>query len=282
MRGEGECRAKLKMTRAQGRSLAELLGIAACALVKVVLFRIGGMKQLKPFSLGVFCHYLGCVTCCVFAGCMTQSPFSDAGPPTAKVVRLKGAARYATGGTAGRVVKEGDKLHPGDALQTAGNSQLKVSLTGAFLKSPKAGGAFIRIGENALFGIDVLNLTRTNGRTAAEIQFNLKAGHMYAVLPPLTKTSVCEVTLPGGVAGTRGAICDLTAEGVVQVLSGSVVLVYARTNRTLSTQTVGAAQEFDPRSETLISSVPAKKFSSTKRYVTSDETRWWRGLRTSY
>ena len=47
---------------------------------------------------------------------------------SAKVVRLKGAARYATGPNAGQLLKVGDIIKPGAVIQTAADSRVDLAL----------------------------------------------------------------------------------------------------------------------------------------------------------
>src|SRR6266568_2432190 len=56
-----------------------------------------------------------------------------------------------------------------------------------------------------------------------------------------------EVKIPNGVAGIRGTIYTLSADGVVKVLVGQVVLAYAAPDGTIVTQVVMGGQQFDAR-----------------------------------
>ena len=57
--------------------------------------------------------------------------------------------------------------------------------------------------------------------------------------------------IPNGVAGIRGTVYDISAEGVVKVLSGSVVLAYVGPDGTVVTQVIMGLQQFDARTGTL-------------------------------
>jgi hypothetical protein len=53
------------------------------------------------------------------------------------------------------------------------------------------------------------------------------------------------------VAGVRGTVYDISAEGLVKVLSGSVVLAYVAPDGTVTTQVIMGLQEFDAPKNTL-------------------------------
>ena len=53
--------------------------------------------------------------------------------------------------------------------------------------------------------------------------------------------------IPNGVAGIRGTIYDISADGVVRVLVGSSVIAYVGPDGTLVTQVVMGGQQFDAR-----------------------------------
>jgi hypothetical protein len=60
-----------------------------------------------------------------------------------------------------------------------------------------------------------------------------------------------EVKIPNGVAGIRGCVWDISAEGLVKVFSGSVVLAYVGPDGTVVTQAIMGLQQFDARTGVL-------------------------------
>ena len=56
-----------------------------------------------------------------------------------------------------------------------------------------------------------------------------------------------EIKLPNGVAGVRGTVYQVTADGVLQVLSGSLVISWTAADGTVMTQTVNGGYQFDAR-----------------------------------
>ncbi len=67
----------------------------------------------------------------------------------------------------------------------------------------------------------------------------------------MSAASKYEVKIPNGVAGIRGTVFDISAEGVVKVLSGSVVLAYTGPNGSPQTQVIMGLQMFDARTGVL-------------------------------
>jgi hypothetical protein len=63
----------------------------------------------------------------------------------------------------------------------------------------------------------------------------------------MSAASKYEVKIPNGVAGIRGTVFEITAEGVIKVASGVVVLAFVGADGNVSTQEINAGQEFDAR-----------------------------------
>jgi hypothetical protein len=181
----------------------------------------------------------------------------------AKVIRLKGAARYTTGNNNWQRLKVGDVVKPGTIIQTAAKSHVDLALGGGAAPSsppatvemlsyrPSAEQNVVRIWENSLLGIDKLTSTRTGADVVTETQLDLKAGHIFGVVKKLSAASKYEVKIPNGVAGIRGTVYDISAEGVVKVYAGSVVLAYVGPSGSVVTQVVMPLQMFDARTGAL-------------------------------
>ena len=184
----------------------------------------------------------------------------------ATVVRIKGAARYATGGKAGQLLKVGDIIQPGSVIQTADKSRVDIVMGEESIPSPAAAAAaassassyqptadqnMIRLWENTLLGFDKMTVTQTGADEVSDTQLDLKAGHVFGTVKKMSAASKYEVKIPNGVAGIRGTVYDISAEGVVKVLSGSVVLAYVGPDGTVVTQVVMGLQQFDAPVNTL-------------------------------
>jgi len=190
---------------------------------------------------------------------------------TVKVIRIKGAARYATGSNAGQLLKVGDLVKPGSVIQTADNSRCDFLLGGgsapAAQTAPSSMSSYtpaveqnvVRMWENTLLGIDKLSVTKIGADEVTDTQLDLKAGHIFGTVKKMSAASRYEVKLPFGVAGIRGTVYDISAEGIVKVLSGTVVLAYTKPDGTVKTPRIGELQEFDYPTEELKPLPPADK-----------------------
>jgi hypothetical protein len=181
----------------------------------------------------------------------------------AKVIRLKGAAQYKIGNGDWRPLKYGDVVRQGTVIQTAGNSRVDLLLGAAaapverpvtsdsLTYQPTAEQNVVRMWENTLMGVDKLTEMQTGADVVTETQLDLKAGHISGSVKKMSAASKYEVKLPIGVAGIRGTIYDISAEGVIKVLTGSVVLAYSGPNGATLTQVIMGLQMFDARTGTL-------------------------------
>jgi hypothetical protein len=185
----------------------------------------------------------------------------------AKVVRLKGGVRYKIGNNDWQPLKLGDVLRSGAVIQTAANSRVDLVMGDASAPvarpvpsdmisyQPTAEQNVVRIWENTLLGVDKLTETHTGADVVTETHLNLKAGHITGSVKKMSAMSKYEIQMPNGVAAIRGTVYDITAEGLIKVLSGSVVLAYVGPDGSVVTQVINGGQQFDARTGTL-SSLP--------------------------
>lgn len=186
---------------------------------------------------------------------------------TGKVVRVKGAARYSIGNNVWQPVKVGTAVKSGFLIQTAAGSLVDIILDVSDLTDltpsrgaagnpvagkadayqPKAEQDVIRVQEDTVLAIDKLSITDTGTDQVTETQLDLRSGKIFGMVKKLTATSRYEIKLPNSVAGVRGTIYTISADGVVQVLAGSVVISWNAPNGTPMTQTVNGGYQFDAR-----------------------------------
>jgi hypothetical protein len=207
---------------------------------------------------------------CGVALAMVSTVAAQSGVGKAKVVRIKGHARYSVAGSGWQPLKVGDVLKPGSVIQTGLDKDSYVDLTlgdGGVVRAmnpsptiaapnapspvvhfqPKAEQNVVRVYENSILGIDKLNTMETGSDTVTETQLDLQRGHIFGSVKKMSAASKYEVKLPNGVAGIRGTIYDITSDGVVQVATGSVVVAYMGADGAVVTQVVNAGQQFDAR-----------------------------------
>ena len=178
---------------------------------------------------------------------------------SAKVVRIKGDARYATTANVWQPLKVGDVLNAGAIIQTAKDSRVDLVLgdKNAVASGQKWGDVvsyapeveqdFVRVWENSVMAIDKLLIADTGADQIKETQLDLRAGKIFGTVKKLSAASKYEVKIPNGVAGIRGTIYIISAEGVLSVLKGSVVIAYADGGGNIVTQVVIGGQSYDIR-----------------------------------
>jgi len=201
---------------------------------------------------------------------------------SAKVIRIKGPARYTTGNNIWQPLSVGAVLQPGTVVQTSTERGSFVDLvlgdanfgapqpvvykpgiassmsTSSTSYQPSADQNVVRIWENSALGIDKLTTMSTGAETVNETQLDLKAGRITGSVKKMSAASKYEVKLPNGVAGIRGTTYDISADGVVKVYVGSVVVatVDPKTGNVV-TQVVSGGQQYDARSNQLSPLSPA-------------------------
>jgi hypothetical protein len=203
------------------------------------------------------------IACGVALAMVSTLAAQSADQSAAKVVRLKGGARYKIGNGEWRSLKVGDVVRQGTVIQTAGDSRVDFVLgeAGAVVARPVASDMvsyqptaeqnIVRIWGNTLLGIDKLTEMQTGADVVTETELDLKAGRISGSVKKMSAASRYEVKLPIGVAGIRGTVFDITAEGVIKVIAGSVVLAYTGSGNATLTQVIMGLQMFDARSGTL-------------------------------
>ena len=135
-------------------------------------------------------------------------------------------------------LKVGQTLKPGAVVRTANDSHVDLFMDQY--------GPVVRLAENTTLGIDKLNFEATGIDTVIETQLDLKSGRIIGIVNKMAATSKYEIKTPNGVAGIRGTEYVVAATGEVYVLSGSVVVVYVRSDGTVVTQVLNAGEMFVP------------------------------------
>jgi hypothetical protein len=213
----------------------------------------------------------------------------------AKVVKMKGQARFSPGNNVWQPLKVGDVLKPGTIIQTAMEKGSYVDIvlgdgSGTASGMSEAGGGasssssptpvanyqskgrqnLVRIYENSALGLDKLTTMKTGADEVTETQLDLRAGHILGNVKKMSAASKYEIKLPNGVAGIRGTIYDITAEGVVKVADGSVVIAYMAADGSVTTKVVTGGNKFDARTGEITALTPADLATMRKIETTGD------------
>src|SRR3974390_158266 len=131
------------------------------------------------------------------------------------------------------------------AAQTATDSSVKVIRvkgparysTGNNVWQPLGPGTVIRPGT-------VIQTSTEKGSYV-----DLEAGRITGSVKKMSAASKFEIKLPNGVAGIRGTVFDISAEGVVRVFVGSMVVAWVDSKSgNVVTQVVMGGQQYDARS----------------------------------
>ena len=224
-------------------------------------------------KINVFAHKLiaGALALAVVA--ITAQARAESVPQVAKILRVKGSARYSVDGRTWQPLRKGDVLNPGVVLQTAEGSTIdlqlsdrdaapasigNVSLAGT---SSSAAGLYQSEGEltanivhifpSTELSVDKIMLDRTGMDEVSETQLDLRAGQIMGNVKKLSAASKYEVKIPNGVAGIRGTIYWLSSTSKAAVLTGSVVLALVKPDGTVITKIVNAKYSYDPDTDTI-------------------------------
>src|SRR5262245_58910361 len=190
------------------------------------------------------------VGCAVALAFISTAAAQGAMDGAAKVVRVKGPARYTTGNNVWQPIRVGDVLRSGTVIQTSteegsfvdlvlgdGNAALpqavtyRPGVTDSMATStmgfrPSSEQNVVRIWANSALGIDKLTMMQTGADTVTETQLDLKQGRITGNVKKMSAASKYEVKLPNGVAGVRGTLFDIQAIGIVKVFVGSMVVAW--------------------------------------------------------
>jgi len=214
---------------------------------------------------------------CAVAFAMVTS--AQAAERMGKVVKIKGSARYSTGNNIWQPLSVGTLLKAGALVQTAKDSFADIALTesdvvvqppkasgvGAGGKRPTATQDLVRLSEDSVLAIDKLMVVNTGAEKVTETQLDLRSGRVLGSVKKMAAASRFEVKVPNGVAGIRGTLFAISADGVVDVAIGQVVISWTKADASTGTQVVSEGWQFDVRSGEL-SKIPDMILDGLKKF----------------
>jgi hypothetical protein len=194
----------------------------------------------------------------------------------ARVVRIKGEARYSTSSQGWQPLHVGDRLKPGAVIQTsnekgayvdivfgekpgAGSSGASSTTTTMLSYQPNAEQNVVRVYSDTLLGVDKLTTMQTGADSVTESQLDLKAGHIFGSVKKMSAASKFEVKIPNGVAGIRGTTFEIWSRGLIKVNAGSVVMASVTADGKVITQVIMGGQEYDSATQELLNIPPQEK-----------------------
>ena len=226
------------------------------------------MKQIRIL--------LNSLVVCAVAFAMVSTLTAETIQVKAKVVRIKGSARYKVGNGPWQELKRDQLVGAGAIVETASNSRVDLMLgeaenprpaltIGTMLTyQPAYGQNMVRIWEDSRMAIDTLTVTQTGADVVSETELDLQAGHIFGSVKKMSAASRYEVKIPNGVAGIRGTTYDINVDGVIKVLDGSIFLNYKDQHGNQASQVIMGLQMFDIRTGILSDLPPVDKIDMPK------------------
>ena len=178
--------------------------------------------------VGSFCKFLayGILTAAAFLSSRTEAAVNKA------VVRASiGANQYSKdGGKTWQMVKVGNFFTPGTVIKTVDQGRVDLFLGD--------NGPVVRVTESTEMEVSKLDIDRTGVESVIDTELNLKSGRLQGNVRKLAAASKYEIETPVGVAAVRGTEYDVSANGTVTCISGTMVVFY-RVNSVLDRSTGG-------------------------------------------
>jgi FecR protein len=235
------------------------------------------MKQIHRFAHSVVASAVALVVIAFATQATAQTPVvaPATSQVTAKVVGVRGNARYSIDNKKWQTIQKGDTLKAGAVIQTAEKSSVDIVICGSgesvqplanrdsLVIPEEESQNVVRIFENTVLGIDKLTSERTGVDEVSETQLDLRAGEIMGNVKKLSAASKYEVKVPNGVAGIRGTVYHIAASGVVNVLTGSVVIAVVDKDGSVVTRVVLGGFRYDPASDR-ISPIPKPQLDKLK------------------
>lgn len=160
---------------------------------------------------------------------------------TATVTSVRGSAQYSEAGGAWAPLKVGKVLKAGAVVKTAADSQVDLFL--------KQNGPVVRLTADTTLGLDKLLFDDTGAETVVETQLNLVNGRILGNVKKMAAASRYEVKVPTGTVGIRGTEYDISATGIVHVVTGEVLVTYVSPAGKVTTLPVKEGEWFIPPTE---------------------------------
>jgi FecR protein len=230
----------------------------------------------------------GLISCGIAVAMVSSLTAQTAIQSAAKVLRIRGSARYKTATSGWQPLHVGDLIKPGTVVQTSkeadGQGYVDVSLSGetvalvngpnmadlapaaynvAYPPSllgyrPSAGQDVIRIKDNSALSFDALSSTETGAGVVTDTELDLKTGRIFVSVKKMTAGSKYIVKMPQGVAGIRGTTAEFFAEGVIKLNSGALTAAYMDNNNQATTTDMTSGQGLDMRTGSVTPLTPGE------------------------
>jgi hypothetical protein len=139
---------------------------------------------------------------------------------------------------------------------------------------PSAEQNAVRLTSDTVLAIDKLTVSDTGVDTVSDTELDLRQGRIYCSVKKLSGASQYLIKIPNGIAGVRGTLFVIDANGYVGVLKNSVVLSIIGADGKPITVVVGEGTRFDPKTGQ-ISPLPVDLNTDLEQIITALRTLYW-------
>jgi hypothetical protein len=146
---------------------------------------------------------------------------------------------------------------------------------------PSAEQNAVRLTSDTMLAIDKLTVSDTGVDTVSDTELDLRQGRIYCSVKKLSGASQYLIKIPNGIAGVRGTLFVIDANGECSVLKNSVVLSIIGANGKPVTVVVGEGTQFNPKTGQ-ISPLPASLTTDLSQIITSLRTLYWGDVNFSF
>jgi len=254
------------------------------------------MNKLK-FLLGV------AVCGAIFSAAVAQAGIQGYGT----VIRSVGLASYSLGDNQWHPLQAGKYLPVGATIRTGHDGIVDIVLgkevsmpqaawqpqrisfapdapvRGLINYKPAVEQNIIRVTPDSVVAIDKLTIIDTGADTVSDTELNLKQGKIYASVKKLTGASQYFIKLPNGIAGVRGTLFSISADGTINCYEskgGGVLLSLVGADGNATTYTVLPGQGFSPGDPA--AALPANVMSDLGSIFTSLCTSYFQAVDFSF
>ncbi len=233
-----------------------------------------------------FRTHLAALVCSAIVSLALTSDAQDAKQGYVTVVRVEGQVSYSLGPNQPQYpLVAGKYLAPGSIIYTQDKSLADIVLgksvdfpqakwspdritpapdfavRGYVSYKPAVNQNSVRISPNSVLAIDKLMVTDTGADTVSDTELDLKQGKIFASVRKLSGASQYIVKLPNGVAGVRGTLFSIGADGACSCFEsagGGVILAWDQGGSLgATTVVIPAGSGFNPSGGAVFTLPPA-------------------------
>ena len=216
------------------------------------------MKRVRRFWTSV----VACGVAFVAASVMFSSQaLATQGKAVVRSIR-GGSASYSDDNVSWKPLSIDQTLGPGASVKTDENAIVDLYLG--------ANGPVVRVTPATTLALTTLMFDKTSEETVITTELNLSSGRILGAVKKLAAASKYEVKTPTSTCGIRGTQYDISADGRIIVIEGTVSVAYTPPSGPPVIFNVGMGQTFDPAANNNQGGVvptPTADFNRTKNEI---------------